>query len=151
MRRNGLLAAALVVAFLVLAGLCACSFGAGSDVGAPETPAYYVFESVEQDGTVVTDPDMLILDGPGDIDNWYWLSVSLLDKRTGKLCTMGSIVNFTYDFKGGVITIHANATQGLDHGFNGAKFTVGDGTLTLKGGDVTVLRQVDEPPVATMG
>ena len=113
------------------------------------TPAYYVFESFTDFSGTVTDPNQLVLDGDGGhFEDWYYLSLALLDGERGRLCTFGRIVNFTYDVEGDIITLYAPTNEGIDFGYDGAQLEMGEGTLTLvEGGNVTVLRQVEDPPV----
>ena len=157
----------LIVVLCVALALCGCtgqgvssssSSGASSSTSSskassasselPAAPAYYVFESITLDGYTITDPNQLVMDGDGGhFENWYYLSLALIDGNSGKLCADGRIVDFTYDVEGGVVTLHAPTSEGIDFGFNGAKLEVDEGTLTLADGeDVAVLRQVDDPP-----
>lgn len=149
----------LIVALLVALALCGCaaqgtgnpSSGAASSSSAvktPDTPAYYVFESTTIDDVVITDPNHLVTNTQGSIEDWYYLSVALFDAENGRLCTDGRLVEFTYDFEDGAITVHAATNMGIDFGYDGTVLEVGDGTLTLtERKNVTVLRQVAEPPV----
>ena len=149
-------------ALVIAAALCVCCLALAACEGRNEpgdvvisdetslltTPAYYVFESITIDGNTITDPNQLVMDGDGGhFENWYYLSLALLDEQSGKLCTDGRIVNFTYDLADGVITLHAPTNEGIDFGYDSAKLEVGEGTLTLtEGEDITVLRQTDDAP-----
>lgn len=141
------------LAFVVFAlVLVACGSVGNAEASVLETPSYYVFESATVDGTTITDPNDLVLDGSGDdIENWYYLSVSLIDDKNGKLCTDGRIVNFTYSSTGKRIKLRASTNQGIDFGFNGQEFEVGEDTLTLKGATgTTVLKKSEEQAPAIM-
>lgn len=155
--------AMLLMAALLLLALCACGqtgnsstssvSGQSSSDSAPastviDTPAYYVFESITIDDYTIIDPNELVMDGDGGhFENWYHLSLALLDGESGKLCTDGRIVNFTYDKTDGVMTLHAPTNEGIDFGFDGQKLEMGEGTLVMTDGvGTTVLRLVDEAP-----
>ena len=109
------------------------------------TPAYYVFESYTDFSGTVTDPNQLVLDGDGGhFEDWYYLSIAIHDGTSGKLCTDGRIADFTYERVDDDIILNVP----LDFGYDGAKLALGEGTLTLaEGGNVTVLRQAEDPPV----
>lgn len=146
--------AVLALAFVVFAlVLVACGSVGNAEASVLETPSYYVFDSTTIDGTTITDPNDLVLDGGGvDIENWYHLSISLIDDKSGKLCTDGRIVNFTYNPKGKTIRLHASTNQGIDFGFDGQTLEVGDGTLTLRdAAGTTVLKRSEEQAPAILG
>lgn len=145
--KRGVLGLAIASIALVLA---ACGSWANAQGTRLKTPSYYVFESITIDDYTITDPNQLVLDGDGGhFENWYYLSLVLLDDASGKLCCDGRVVNFTYDLDGSEITLHASTNEGLDFGFDGQTFEVGDGTLTMKDGvGTTVLARTKEPPAA---
>ena len=152
---NRMKAAALVIAAM----LCACCLALAACEGRSEpgdavildetslltTPAYYVFESITIDGDTITDPNQLVMDGDGGhFENWYYLSIAIHGGTSGKLCTDGRIADFTYERADDDIILNVP----LDFGYDGAKLELGEGTLTMKDEvGVTILRQVEEPPV----
>ena len=141
--KRGVLGLALAAVALVLAACGSWSNAQGTGL---KTPSYYVVESITIDGHTITDPNQLVLDGDGGhFENWYYLSLALLDDTSGMLCTDGRIVNFTYDLDDNEITLHASTNQGLDFGFDGQTLNVGDGTLSMKDGvGTTVLARTEE-------
>ena len=150
------------VALVVVAILCVCCLGLAAceerdesgDAVIPDeaslltTPAYYVFESTTIDGDTITDPNQLVMDGDGGhFENWYYLSIAIHSGTSGRLCTDGRIADFTYERVNDDIILNVP----LDFGYNGAKLELGEGTLTMKDATgTTVLRLVDEAPVATL-
>ena len=141
------------LAFVVLALVFAfCGPVKDAEASGLETPSYYVFDSITIDGAKITDPNELVVDGDGDFESWYYLSVSLIDGKNGKLCTDGRIVTFTYSSKGKTIRLHASTGQGTDFGFDGQVFEVGDGTLTMRDATgTTVLKRSEGQAPAMLG
>ena len=148
-------------ALVIAAALCVCCLALAACEGRNEpgdavisdetslltTPAYYAFESTAIDGDIITDPSELFSDRPGEIENWYYLSIAIHDGRGGKLCTDGRIADFTYERVDDAIILNVP----LDFGYDGAKFELGEGTLTMKdASSTTVLRLVDEAPVVAL-
>jgi len=149
-------------ALVLVAALCACCLALAAceerdesgDAVIPDeaslltTPAYYVFESTTIDGDTITDPNQLVMDGDGGhFENWYYLSIAIHSGTSGRLCTDGRIADFTYERVNDDIILNVP----LDFGYNGAKLELGEGTLTMKDATgTTVLRLVDEAPVATL-
>ena len=146
------------VALAVMAMLCACCLALAAceernepgdvvisdETSLLTTPAYYVFESITIDGDTITDPSEFFVDRPGETENWYYLSIAIFDGRGGKLCTDGRIADFTYERADDDIILNVP----LDFGYDGAKLELGEGNLAMKDEvGVTVLRQVEEPPV----
>ena len=146
------------VALVIAATLCACCLALAAceernepgdtvvgETSLLTTPAYYVFDSITIDGYTITDPNQLVMDGDGGhFEDWYYLSIAIHDGTSGKLCTDGRIADFTYERVDDDIILNVP----LDFGYDGAKLALGEGTLTLaEGGNVTVLRQAEDPPV----
>ena len=145
-------------ALVIAAALCVCCLALAACEGRNEpgdvvisdetslltTPAYYVFESATVDGDTITDPSEFFVDRPGETEDWYYLSIAIHDGRGGKLCTDGRIADFTYERVDDDIMLNVP----LDFGYDGAKLELGEGNLAMKDEvGVTVLRQVEEPPV----